>query len=82
MRFGILGPFEVTDDQGRELALGVASSGRRTDAVVGLIWRSVLPPDRDDLARLDRAIRRVDGVQTVSDLVGDALSADAAVCVR
>src|SRR6516164_1747625 len=33
MRFGILGPFEVADDQGRELALG----GHRQRAVLAIL---------------------------------------------
>ena len=33
MRFGILGPFEVTDDQGRELALG----GRKQRSVLAIL---------------------------------------------
>ena len=33
MRFGILGPFEVADDQGRELALG----GRKQRAVLAIL---------------------------------------------
>src|SRR5689334_11058363 len=33
MRFGILGPFEVADDEGRELALG----GRKQKAVLAIL---------------------------------------------
>jgi mycothiol synthase len=45
-----------------------------------LVWRAVSLDDAGDLSRLDRAIKRADGAQTVSDLVGDVLSAEAAVC--
>jgi mycothiol synthase len=45
------------------------------------LWRGVSPGDAEGLAELDRAVKRADGDETISDLVGAALSADAAVCV-
>jgi mycothiol synthase len=48
---------------------------------VDLSWRPVVPGDVGELSRLDRAIKQVDGEEVVSDRVGDAVSADRAVCV-
>jgi GNAT superfamily N-acetyltransferase len=43
-------------------------------------WRGVSAEDAEGLFELDRAVKRTDGPETVSDLVEDALAADVAVC--
>jgi mycothiol synthase len=45
------------------------------------MWRDVRPEDRGELWRLDHAIKRVDGAESISDRAGEALSADHALCV-
>jgi mycothiol synthase len=47
---------------------------------VPLSWRPVLPLDASALSRLDRAIKRADGEEMISDRVGDAVSAKHAIC--
>jgi DNA-binding SARP family transcriptional activator len=50
MRFGILGPFEVIDDQGRELALG----GHKQRAVL-----AILVMHANEVVSSERLIERV-----------------------
>jgi ribosomal protein S18 acetylase RimI-like enzyme len=45
-------------------------------------WRQLSPDDVTGLAALDRAVKEQDGEETVSDLVGEALSADGSVCIE
>ena len=45
-------------------------------------WRRLTPDDLGALVALDAAVKENDGEETVSDLVGDALSADSAICVE
>ena len=45
MRFGILGPFEVADDEGRDLALG-GPKQRAVLAILLLHAGEVVPSDR------------------------------------